>query len=149
MEPVSSTVTAVLATLRVAREAAKQLKSTELSEKLQEVHELVADLRQHLFNLEDENRRLQSENEGLRSTKEIEEQMSYEGEVYFRTADGKKTGPYCPLCWDADRKLVRTQLASDRRHFCNLHKVSFSNPGHETSNIAIAIGGPSIWDKQF
>ena len=84
MEPVSGTVTAVLAALRVAKEAATKLKSSELSEKLQEVYDLVGDVRHHLFNLEDENRRLQRENEELKSIKEMDKQMVREGEICYR-----------------------------------------------------------------
>jgi hypothetical protein len=39
VEPISGTLTAALATLRVAKAAAKKLKNTELSEKLKEVYE--------------------------------------------------------------------------------------------------------------
>jgi regulator of replication initiation timing len=149
MEPISATLAAALATLRVATEAAKKLKNKELSEELQEIYDRFAEIRLHLFNLEDENRRLQRENEELKSTKEIEKQMTREGEVYYRTADGKKTGPFCPLCWDADRKLVGTQLLGNGRHICNIHKVPFANPGHETSEFGGFAGGPSIRDKIF
>ena len=79
MEPLSGTITAVLAALRVAKEAATKLKSAELSEKLQEVYDLVGGVRHHLFNLEDENRRLQRENEELKSIKEMDKQMVGEG----------------------------------------------------------------------
>ena len=84
MEPLSGTITAVLAALRVAKEAATKLKSAELSEKLQEVYNLVGDVRHHLFNLEDENRRLQRENEELKSIKEMDKQMVREGEICYR-----------------------------------------------------------------
>ena len=149
MEPLSGTITAVLAALRVAKEAATKLKSAELSEKLQEVYDLVGGVRHHLFNLEDENRRLQRENEELKSIKEMDKQMVREGEIYYRLVDGNKTGPFCPLCWDADRKVVGTQLLGNGRYVCNIHKVSFANPGRETSGVAFAVARPSIWNEKF
>jgi len=125
MEPVSGTISAALASLRLAKEMAKNLKQTAISEKVQEVYDLVAEMRHQIFDLEDETRRLQRENEELKREREIENQLVFEHGVYWRKADGKRLGPFCPYCWDADRRLVHTEHLDGARHYCLLHKREF------------------------
>jgi hypothetical protein len=125
MEPVSATVSAALASLRLAKEMAKNLKQTDISEKLQEVYDLVADMRHQIFNLEDESRRLQRENEQLRDDKEVEKQLVFEQGVYWRVVNGKRDGPFCPYCRDADKKLVHTENLGGGTRWCDIHKRYF------------------------
>jgi len=148
VEPISALISTLVSTLQAAATIAKRIRNKELQEKLDQVYELVSHLRHQLFNLEDENRALQQQIKELKSTKEIESQLNIDGEVYYRSVDGVSSGPYCPLCWDDKKVLIRTQVANDGRHICNLHNKSFANPGKQTSLIAF-VGKPAWWDEKF
>ena len=50
---------------------------------------------------------LESENEALKTQKEISRSLDYELGVYFTEMSGEREGPFCTRCWDADNKLVR------------------------------------------
>ena len=43
----------------------------------------------------------------LRDDSELSRNLAYDGERYWLTKDSRKEGPFCGVCWDVDRKLVR------------------------------------------
>src|SRR5436309_15623135 len=139
MEPISGTITAVLAAVRTVKEEVKQRRATDLAEKLQsEVYDRIADIRHQIFALEDENRRLTKQNEDLQDTKKLESELEFDGEVYWSVVEGKKQGPYCPNCWHdpQHRQLVplQHQSISSRSFHCTIHKINF---------------GPSYWEIEL
>ncbi len=43
--------------------------------------------------------------------------MLFEGRLYYRILDeGRKEGPFCPICFDKDDKAIRLQPNSEDRH---------------------------------
>ena len=135
MEPISGTITAVLATVRTVKEAIKERKAADLAEELQGVYDRIADMRHQIFAVEDENRRLKKQLEDLQDTKKLESELEFDGVVYWRVVEGKKQGPYCPNCWHdpEHRQLVplQHQSISSRSFHCTIHKINF---------------GPSYWE---
>ena len=49
--------------------------------------------------------------------------------AYWRNRDGGEEGPFCPACWDHDRKLVRGRVncveAGEVQFFCGYHKPNY------------------------
>jgi hypothetical protein len=140
MEP-SSAVTTFLATFRVLREMAKQRKLADVSEKLQEIFEAFLDVQRQISNLDDENRRLRDECGQLKSIKDIESQLTFDGKVYWRTVENNKTGPFCPNCWhhENNRRLVPLQHQGEQDYFCSIDKTEF----RRSSAFFGVSGGPS------
>ncbi|SPF32090.1 hypothetical protein SBA1_1030024 [Candidatus Sulfotelmatobacter kueseliae] len=83
---------------------------------VQEIHNLelyqrVLGLHSDIIELVEENNRLRQENEELRKQKETQGKLrlSTTGHVYYLFNEGgqQEDGPFCTVCWDIDRKLVR------------------------------------------
>lgn len=69
----------------------------------QDLLEKMADLRDEIFSLREENRELK-EKLSFRD----DYNMVFEGTCYWNVKDGEtKDGPFCPTCWDKDRKAIR------------------------------------------
>ncbi|MGA2632386.1 MAG: hypothetical protein ABSG54_19505 [Terriglobia bacterium] len=147
MEPISSGISVALATLRLLKEIAKDRKQADIDEKLQIVYDVVFNMQHGMFNLEDEARRLRAENEQLKSTKDIESQLTFDGKVYWRTVDNKKNGPFCPNCWHdpKSRQLVPLQHLGGEDYFCSRDKTEF----RRSSAFASAVVGPPRFPDKF
>ena len=87
-----------------------------------DIYELVKkgatiDLQQRLMQLREEALALQEDNIQLRQKVQmLEEQLrqrnepEFDGEIYWFPKDGgKKDGPFCQKCFDAEQKLIRLQ----------------------------------------
>lgn len=57
--------------------------------------------------LAQENAQLRDENHGLRQTLRNREAMAFHENAYWIERDGRREGPFCPRCQDADGKAVR------------------------------------------
>jgi hypothetical protein len=154
MEPVtaiSSLITTAQASLRLAREIAKRVKNTELTEKLQEAFEVFGDIRQQVFVLEDENRQLKTENAQLKNIDDFKKTAEFDkgSGVYWCLVNGKREGPYCPLCLDDTAKPqivpLRDLRSSLRGHFCEIHQRSFGGG----SGFGVATPKPSRFMDEF
>lgn len=67
------------------------------------------DVQIQAYDILDENRVLRLKLEQLERTEEIETNLSYEGDLYYKKDDN--SGPYCSRCWDVDKLLVRVPIA--------------------------------------
>lgn len=66
------------------------------------------DVQIQAYEILDENRNLRLKLEQLERAEEIESNLSYEGDLYYKKDDN--SGPYCSRCWDVDKMLVRVPL---------------------------------------
>jgi hypothetical protein len=61
--------------------------------------------------------------------------LAFAAEVYWRKTEDGYDGPYCPMCWDADHKVIRLGslgiVPSSRgmmaRYYCAFHSVASFN----------------------
>ena len=68
-----------------------------------ELKSLIVDLKSEILELKEENQNLKEE---LSKIQDID--LIFENCVYWKiNQDGVKDGPFCPVCWDKDKKLVR------------------------------------------
>lgn len=89
-----------------ALEIANELKNIELKEAILELKEKIIELREENITLKEQLKEKQKYN------------MQFIDNYYWDIKeDGSKVGPYCPACWDGDRKPVRMQQ-SDFGDFC-------------------------------
>ncbi len=81
----------------------------------QDLLEKMADLRDQIFELREENRNLKEK---------LSEQESYD--MYFEDNmywdANKKDGPYCSKCWDDNKKAIRMQIRG-ADHYCPVCKA--------------------------
>lgn len=78
-----------------------------------EAQEKIMELREYIIELQQENISLKNENNALKEELEIKSKMKYDGSVYWLGEDGEsnsnKEGPFCPTCFDKDKKSIRLQ----------------------------------------
>ncbi len=78
-----------------------------------ELYQRVLGLHSDIIELVEENNRLRAENADLRKQEDIQSRLRLGNDrrthVYFlHKKDGEREdGPFCTVCWDIDRKLVR------------------------------------------
>ena len=60
-----------------------------------------------MLDLVDENRRLRDRIRELETPEDISRRLRFDGKRYWLDRDGKEDGPYCSICFDHDRKLIR------------------------------------------
>jgi hypothetical protein len=118
--------------LRTLREVLKKdvVDPHEVSNRLMELQGLLLDARTSLADAFEEINSLRSQVSELMRMAEIGKELEASHGVYFRAGY-----PYCPVCWDVDRKPVRLsgplrqERASSGDHWiCPFHKQPLSLP---------------------
>jgi hypothetical protein len=86
-----------------------------------DLQERIMDLREEILTLEEENLDLKKRIKALEDDMDVKENLDFDVNKYWKILpDGKKDGPFCQRCSDADTKLIRL-LESDtvwRCHEC-------------------------------
>ena len=71
-----------------------------------EAQEKIMELREQAMAIQEENLQLRKKVQELQEAFDLERELSFEGDVYWRTREGKKEGPFCPKCKDTKSLLV-------------------------------------------
>jgi hypothetical protein len=86
-------------------ELAKKGLTVELQQQLMDVQERELELRE-------ENLALKEKIKGLETELERKRDLSFEEGKYWLKQENRKEGPFCQLCYDSNRKLIRLQEMS-------------------------------------
>lgn len=90
----------IIETVNKAYTLAKKAANIELQEQLM-------GLREQVLALQQENLELTKLNRGLEEKLSLRQSMVLEDGVYYRkTPDGSKEGPFCPVCYGQEEKLM-------------------------------------------
>lgn len=138
--PDIATIGSALSSIKTATEIAKLLRQSdsslasaeiklrlaELTEALAEAKLEIADIQELLLSKDRDNRELE---EQLR----IHEKLNWENPVYYLQNDEGKDGPYCPQCYDNDRKVIRLQTNEPGSWSCRTCDNNFLSEGYLAS----------------
>lgn len=109
----------------------KQGMQVEAIEKLLDLREMMADIR-------DENLALKDRLQALEKSLEDKSQLTYEPPFYWMVDGGKKDGPFCQKCFDADDKRIRLQgNSSSDRWNCRVCTSIYNGPNYVYKKRAI------------
>ncbi len=72
-----------------------------------DLYKKLAELQNSVFGLQEENRELKDQLGRLTDQLSTQQSLKHDGERYWSEKDGKRDGPFCAVCWDIDKKLVR------------------------------------------
>ena len=65
------------------------------------------DLKGDIVTLKEQINALREENSRLKEEAKIKQNFEHDGQVYWLNGiDGKKSGPYCPACWGANKLMM-------------------------------------------
>jgi hypothetical protein len=71
----------------------------DIQARLVELQSLMLDAQRSLADADEENRLLKAQNQELKRMSSLGNEFVFEEGVYWR-----ERSPYCPICWDIDRK---------------------------------------------
>lgn len=72
-------------------------------------YQQILEVQEKLLEMQSKIQDLEKENSELKEKLKIKENLIYRNNVYWINNKDKEDGPFCPRCWDADKKLVRLQ----------------------------------------
>jgi len=96
----------------------KELLDLALSAKNHDLYSRINGLSQELIEYQQENLSLKKKVIELEETLNTKESLKFEDHVYWLIKDGKKDGPYCPKCWDANEKTIRLRVLNNGFRTC-------------------------------
>jgi hypothetical protein len=90
-----------------------------------ELYQRVLGLHSDIIELVEENNRLRAENSELKKQREIAGKLrvANDSDLVYYLYDGERRedGPFCTVCWDVDKRLVRATAYmhhGKQEHFC-------------------------------
>jgi len=138
-----TSISAALASIKAAAEIAKLIKNSDISLeraesklKFAELLEALADAKIEITEIQqlllDKDLQIRSLQEQL----SVKDHLQWEAPYYWLVDGASKDGPFCPNCYDTDRRLIRLQTYSNNGYWdCTSCKNSFQdNPiriGHK------------------
>ena len=84
-----------------------------------EAQEMIMDLREEHLRLREEVVGLREANRQLREQALLSGAMRFEAPHYWLERDGQRDGPFCPLCWDRDKRQIRLLSRQGGDWHCN------------------------------
>lgn len=102
-------ITGLIGTIGTVIKLAGSAKNMEMVNAALELQQKVNDVQMAMSNLIDENHTLKQQVRELETRAKLESELRFEQNVYWRYRDGAEkpeTTPYCPRCWDYEKKLV-------------------------------------------
>jgi regulator of replication initiation timing len=71
------------------------------------LYKKLTELQTRVMEIEEENRTLKEQLGQLNQHLSTQQSLQHDGELLWKQKDGEREGPYCQVCWDVDKKLVR------------------------------------------
>ena len=146
MDILSSTAT-VLGTIKNAievanflRNSADTLQKVEMNQRFAEVIKALGDAQQEIGNIQQQ---LRGKDKWIRELEEqvdVKGKLIYESPYYWLIEDDKKDGPYCQVCYDDKKKLIRLQEGiKDNQGLwdCNVCNKNFKDSTYNPPKIRV------------
>ena len=112
------------------------IKSDEIAGRIGKIYDHIVDSKDALVGARAEIQYLKDLLQAVNDRKQIESELEHDGRVYWR--NHRTNGPYCPFCWDKDKRLVTLTFIHEgnfagydgvhRRYDCIVHGQRFFIP---------------------
>jgi len=140
---ISTAFTSVKTLLEITKTLQDQKVISAINSAVADIQVKLIEAQQQILSVQDENSRLRGELTLLRKQAELEETVSFHDGAYWKKVLGdKEEGPFCPSCWDLNRKLVYPSVAefyaTSASLFCSHHGKDsryFSVPRHLAEHL--------------
>ncbi len=134
--PDIAAVGSVLASVKTATEIVKLLResdaslaSAETKLQLAELVHALADAKLEIAGIQELLLEKDSFIRELKEQSETHQNLNWEDPVYYLQTDQGKEGPFCPQCYDSDRKSIRLQTSEPGSWHCLTCEKSFHSQG--------------------
>ncbi len=130
-------ISAILGSIKAAtdivkalREADLSLEKAELKLRLADIMNALADARVAISSVQEELLAKDRRVKELEETLETRKRMKYAAPFYWLEDDGKREGPFCQHCYDAQGKSIRLQGHENDYWECKACGNNYVGPGH-------------------
>ena len=107
-----------------------------------ELNKKILALQTSAIALEEENRELAERVRQLEEKARMQASLDYQITLYWkRDETGKEEEPYCPWCWDADRKIVHLRVNKEGGSYCQNCRSGFDEPADFATAPDVVFGG--------
>ncbi|QIR75903.1 hypothetical protein FA592_06520 [Sulfurospirillum diekertiae] len=104
---------------KLLKESSGTLQKAEVDLKLAELISSLADLKMKMADIKDALIESENEKKELKAKLELQAKLQFEMPYYWSIEeDGKKDGPFCQLCYDKEKKLIRLQDGNNGEWSC-------------------------------
>ena len=115
-----SSVKTAIDIAKVIKESSGSLQKAELDLKLAELITSLADVKMQMADIKDALVESEKEKKELKEKLELTKKLEFEMPYYWHNKeDGAKDGPFCQLCYDKEKKLIRLQDLQDGEWLCH------------------------------
>ena len=90
-------------TIELGKQIQQAIQDGDATKAVQLLHELQG----QIFDLKEENARLQQQIYELETRHDKVEEYSFDGTYYWRGEDDQRKGPFCQRCMDGERRAIR------------------------------------------
>ena len=94
-----------------------------------DLYNILLDLQEKILEVEKENSDLRDQVRELKEELKIKAQIVFSDDAYWIVEVDKKDGPYCPHCYDGEKRLIRLLSCPDPR-FSRCPKCNLTLPIH-------------------
>jgi hypothetical protein len=127
-EPIGSALLALKSVREITRGLAAAdaaFTEAELKLKFRAVVDQLSDAQDAMLDVKEEIISLKQENAGLKATLQMVGEFSFRNGLCWKSGD---PDPYCPRCWEADRKAIHVHRKNDVYVACQHCGKAFSRP---------------------
>lgn len=140
--PDITTISAVLTSVKTATEIAKFLKDTDISLekaetklKLAELVSALADTKLKIAEIQELLVEKDKKIKELQYALTQHEKMVWRDPVYYMQIEDGEEGPFCPQCYDSERKVIRLQTYEKNCWHCETCGKTFYSQSYSPSSL--------------
>lgn len=105
-------LTSIKTILDISKTLQDQKTISAINSAVADVQVKLINAQQQVLEIQEENRTLKQRLQESETAKVLETQVAFHDGAYWKKKeDGKEEGPFCPSCWDLNRKLVWPSVA--------------------------------------
>ena len=135
MTIISTTASSIKGAMDIAKflkDSSDSLEKAEVKYKLAELIVSLADVKTKMADIKEALMESEKEKKELKEKLELAKKLEFEMPYYWHhKEDGTKDGPFCQLCYDKEKKLIRLQDGNNGEWHCLACKSYFRDKNYE------------------
>ena len=127
----ASSVKGAMEIAKFLKDSSDSLEKAEVKLKLADLIESLADIKTKMADIKEALLESEQEKQELKNALEIKTKLQFEMPYYWSNKDdGTKDGPFCQLCYDKEKKLIRLQDEKNGEWRCLSCRVYFRDKNY-------------------
>ena len=116
---------------KLLKDSSDSLEKAEVKLKLADLIGTLADVKTQMADIKDALMESENEKKELKAKLALQAKLEFEMPYYWTVEeDGKHDGPFCQLCYDKEKKLIRLQDGKNGEWYCLSCQSSFADKNY-------------------